>query len=125
MNYEIPNIITTFLNAFNSQNEQTFMNCLTEDAYVHDAGRDILGTKAIQHWINTEAFAYNVQMRFDSAKKYDNDHILTLKMSGDYDKKLAPYPTYMDFHFTLANNNNNNNKICKLIILLNKSKSLR
>lgn len=120
MNYEIPDVITAYINALNSQDEEAFMSCLTDDAYVYDAGRDILGTNAIRGWITSEAFAYNVCMQFDSIKKHYNDYILTLKMSGDYDKKLAPDPTYMNFHFTLASN-----KICKLIILLNKIKSIR
>lgn len=116
MNYELPNIINTFIDALNSQNEQVFINCLTDDAYVYDAGRYIIGADAIRHWITSEAFAYNVYMQFYSAKKHYNDYILTLKMSGDYDKDLAPDPTYMDYHFTLADD-----KICKLYILLNNS----
>lgn len=120
MNYELPNIINTYINALNSQKEQVFINCLTDDAYVYDAGREILGIEAIQHWITSEAFAYNVHMELDSAKRHYSEYILTLKMSGTYDKKLAPDPTYMDYHFTLSDN-----KICKLFIVLNKAKSIR
>ena len=63
--------------------------------------------------------ADKVTMKPDTIIEHYGDYMITAFTDGNYDKKLAPDPLYLDYFFTLKND-----KIIKMFVILNKEKSI-
>jgi len=61
-----------------------------------------------------------VTMQAEEIIEHYGDYLITALTDGNYDKKVAPDPTYLDYFFTLKEG-----KIVKMIVVLNKKKSVR
>jgi len=61
-----------------------------------------------------------VTMKPDMIVEHYGDYIITALTDGNYDKNLAPDPTYLDYFFTIKDD-----KIVKMIVIINKDKSYK
>ncbi len=61
-----------------------------------------------------------VTMKPDTIVEHYGDYMITALTDGNYDKNLAPDPTYLDYFFTVKDN-----KIIKMFIIINKEKSFK
>ena len=56
----------------------------------------------------------------DAIVEHYGDFMITALTDGNYDKKLAPDPTYLDYFFTVKDE-----KIIKMFVIINKVKSFK
>ena len=117
---KLPVVIENFIAATNAHNGDAFINCFTKDAYVNDAARSFWGTEQIKKWSDKEMIGDQVTMKPDVIIEHYGDYMITALTDGNYDKNLAPDPTYLDYFFTVKDN-----KIIKMFVIINKEKSFK
>ena len=116
---KLPAVIEKFISVTNDHSGDGFISCFAEDAYVNDAARSFRGREQIKKWSDKEMIADKVTMKPDTIIEHYGDYMITAFTDGNYDKKLAPDPLYLDYFFTVKND-----KIIKMFVILNKEKSI-
>ena len=114
----VPTIVQSFIEASNSGDRKAYLECFTDDALVNDIQREFRGKRAIKRWSEEELFKVNVTMKIVKVTEHYGNTFLKAKLDGDYDKKAAPDPLYLDFYFFLAGR-----KIASLMIIRDSLKS--
>jgi len=117
---KLPGVIENFIAAVNEHNGDAFIGCFAEDAFVNDAARNFWGTNQIKKWSDKEMIGDKVTMKPDEIVEHYGDYMITTLTDGNYDKNLAPDPTYLDYFFTIRDN-----KIIKMFVIINKEKSFK
>ena len=117
---KLPAVIEKFIAATNDHNGIAFISCFAEDAFVNDAARNFRGTEQIKKWSDQEMIGDQVTMMPDQIVEHYGDYMITALTDGNYDKKLAPDPTYLDYFFTVKDE-----KIIKMFVIINKEKSFK
>jgi hypothetical protein len=85
---------------------------------VNDIQREFRGQAAIKHWALKELFKVNVTMKVVKVTHHHGDTFLKARIDGDYDKKAASDPLFLDFYFFLSGK-----KIATLMIIRDSVKS--
>jgi ketosteroid isomerase-like protein len=116
----LPKPIADYIDAQNRHDAVGILKPFTDDALVNDIMRDFQGISAIKGWSDKEIIGVKVTMKVDTVREHYGDFIVTALIDGNYDKKLAPDPLYLDYHFFLSGN-----KISTLIIIKNTKKSFK
>jgi hypothetical protein len=116
---KLPAVIEKFITATNDHNGDGFIGCFAEDAYANDAARSFWGKEQIKKWSDKEMIDDRVTMKPDTIVEHYGDYMITALTDGNYDKKLAPDPLYLDYFFTVKDD-----KIIKMFVILNKEKSV-
>ncbi|HSZ31709.1 MAG TPA: nuclear transport factor 2 family protein [Puia sp.] len=116
---KLPAVIEKFIEATNDHNGENFISCFAEDAYVNDAARSFRGKEQIKKWSDKEMIGDKVTMKPDTIVAHYGDYMITALTDGNYDKKLAPDPLYLDYFFTVKDD-----KIIRMFVILNKEKSI-
>ena len=116
---KLPVVIEKFIAATNDHNGDSFISCFAEDAFVSDAARSFWGREQIKKWSDKEMIDDKVTMKPDTIVEHYGDYMITALTDGNYDKKLAPDPLYLDYFFTVKDD-----KIIKMFVILNKEKSI-
>ncbi|MCA9425601.1 MAG: nuclear transport factor 2 family protein [Candidatus Omnitrophica bacterium] len=98
----IPQPATLFIDSVNNQNPKNLHSVFAPDAVVHDAGREIRGSEAIQEWAENEIFAVNVSLEILDAVEHDGETLVTVKVDGTFDRTGLPDPLLMDQCFTIV-----------------------
>ncbi len=117
---KLPGVIQSFITAVNDHNGDAFISCFAEDAFVSDAARSFWGSKQIKKWSDKEMIGDKVTMKPDVIIEHYGDYMITALTDGNYDKNLAPDPTYLDYFFTVKDD-----KIIKMFVIINKEKSFK
>jgi hypothetical protein len=117
---KLPAIIENFIAATNDHNADAFISCFADDAFVNDAARSFWGREQIKKWSDKEMIGDKVTMKPDMIVEHYGDYMITALTDGNYDKNLAPDPTYLDYFFTVKDN-----KILKMFVIINKEKSFK
>jgi len=117
---KLPAVIEKFIVAVNGHNGDAFIDCFAGDAFVNDAARNFRGVEQIKKWSDKEMIGDKVTMKPDTIMEHYGDYMITALTDGNYDKKLAPDPTYLDYFFTVKND-----KIIKMFVIFNKEKSFK
>jgi hypothetical protein len=117
---KLPAVLEEFITATNDHNGDGFIGCFTEDALVNDFARNFWGREQIKKWSDKEMIADKVTLKPDVIVEHYGDYLITALTDGNYDKNLAPDPTYLDYFFTIKNE-----KIVKMIVIINKEKSFK
>ena len=117
---KLPAVIEKFIAATNDHNGDGFISCFAEDAFVNDAARNFWGTEQIKKWSDKEMIGDQVTMIPDAIVEHYGDFMITALTDGNYDKKLAPDPMYLDYFFTIKDE-----KIIKMYVIINKEKSFK
>ena len=117
---KLPAVIEKFIAAANSHQGNAFISCFAEDAYVNDAARSFRGKEQIKKWSDKEMIGDRVTMIPDMIVEHYGDYMITALTDGNYDKKSAPDPTYLDYFFTVKDD-----KIITMFVIINKEKSFK
>ena len=116
---KLPAVIEKFIEATNDHNGENFISCFAGDAYVNDAARSFRGKEQIKKWSDKEMIGDKVTIKPDTIVGHYGDYRITALTDGNYDKKLAPDPLYLDYFFTVKDD-----KIIRMFVILNKEKSI-
>ena len=114
----IPPVIQKFIEASNSGDRKAYLDCFTDDALVNDIQREFRGKRTIKRWSDEELFKVYVTMKVVKVTHHHGDTFLKAKIDGNYDKKAAPDPLFLDFYFFLTGR-----KIATLMIIRDSVKS--
>ncbi|REK77851.1 nuclear transport factor 2 family protein [Paenibacillus paeoniae] len=93
----LPQPIAAFYHASDVRDKELLTDCFTDEAIVHDEGKEYFGSAAISEHIiqvNTEA---KVSTDITNCEEKNDQIIVTAMLSGEF--KGSPLP--LDFHFTL------------------------
>jgi ketosteroid isomerase-like protein len=116
----LPAVLKDFIKATNEHDGEAFIQTFANDAMVNDFARNFWGKAEIKKWSDKEMIGDKVTMQAEEIIEHYGDYLITALTDGNYDKKAAPDPTYLDYFFTLKEG-----KIVKMIVVLNKEKSIR
>ena len=117
---KLPAVIENFVQAVNNHNGDAFIHCFAEAAFANDAARSFWGSDKIRKWSDKEMIADKVTLKPEVVMEHYGDYMITALTDGNYDKKTAPDPLYLDYFFTVRND-----KIIKMFVILNKEKSFK
>ena len=93
----LPNIITTLVNAQNQYNSHSYADCFTDNAVVFDEGKTYNGKTEIENWISEANNEYKTIMK---PLNYDEkENILSAEISGTFPGS----PAILKYHFELNN----------------------
>ena len=93
----LPNIITTLVNAQNQYNSHSYAECFTDNAVVFDEGKTYNGKTEIENWISEANNEYKTIMK---PLNYDEkENILSAEISGTFPGS----PAILKYHFELNN----------------------
>jgi hypothetical protein len=98
MTIKLPSVIDAFLQAKNAYDSTAFVACFSDQAVVHDEGKEMHGTAAIKKWIEDSNAKYqDIVIAMDLVER-DNETVLTAQVSGNFEGS----PVLLDFHFTVS-----------------------
>ena len=80
--------VSDFIDHVNKQADKELIDLFTDDAIVNDKHRFFTGKEAIIQWNASELTGVNVRIDVLDCLEHYDDHILTVKMSGGFDKAL-------------------------------------
>lgn len=93
----LPNIITTLVNAQNQYNSHSYADCFTDNAVVFDEGKTYNGKTEIENWISEANNEYKTIMK---PLNYDEkENILSAEISGTFPGS----PAILKYHFKFNN----------------------
>jgi hypothetical protein len=92
-----------YIRSINDGDAARFAALFADDALVSDAGRELRGRDAIEHWGDSDIFAVNVRMAVLNVRSLPSETVVTAKVDGDFDRTGLPDPLIIDHHFQEAN----------------------
>lgn len=93
----LPDVVEAYVEAKNAYNVSATLACFSEDAVVHDEGKDHHGKREIKAWIEETIRKYQDQLRPIRVIQKDGAVVLTAVISGTFDGS----PIELDFHFAV------------------------
>jgi ketosteroid isomerase-like protein len=97
---KLPHVIELYIEGKNAYDVEATLACFSEDAVVHDEGKDHRGKPKIKSWIEETIRKYQDQLRPLRAIEQDGELVLTAEISGTFDGS----PIELDLHFTVESN---------------------
>lgn len=94
----LPRPIAAYFSAANARDSDATAACFTDDAVVHDEGRDMQGSSAIRAWKEQTDAKYRPRFHVTDAAHVDGRTIVTVEVAGDFPGS----PIALHFAFTLA-----------------------
>jgi hypothetical protein len=105
---DVPTVISTYLAAKLGSEVDTILDCFTDDALVHDEGKDHLGRVAIRAWLGELASKYTLTYRVLGAHRWPTtappttapttSAALRVEVAGNFPGS----PVVLHQHFSLA-----------------------
>ena len=95
----LPQPVVNYLTAVKAQDTEMFALCFTDNALVHDEGRDYRGLEAITAWKTETQTKYKYVIEPLDASVSGNTVKLRARLTGDFPGS----PADLDFKFQLAN----------------------
>jgi hypothetical protein len=95
---DLPEVLTTYLSAKLDADLDAIVACFTDDALVHDEGRDHRGRAAIHAWLADLASTYTITYRLLGADRWESGAALRLEVAGNFPGS----PVALHQHFSLA-----------------------
>jgi hypothetical protein len=96
---KLPQPVVKYLATVKAQDTEIFVRCFTDDAQVHDEGRDYRGLDAITAWKKETQTKYKYEIEPLNASVNGNSVKLRARLTGDFPGS----PADLDFTFVLAN----------------------
>jgi ketosteroid isomerase-like protein len=97
MNVNLPQIIQEYVDASNAHDVKAILSCFSEDALVHDEGKDFHGKKLIEDWVVKTIEKYKFQFKPLSVKSDDPKVVVSIEVSGTFPGS----PVSPDYYFTI------------------------
>ncbi len=95
----LPQPVVNYLSAVTAKDTEMFARCFTDDALVHDEGRDHRGLDAIKAWMKETQTKYKYVIEPLDASVSGSTVKLRARLTGDFPGS----PVDLDFTFMLAN----------------------
>ena len=99
MKVTLPRVIKEYIDASNAHDVKSILSCFSDDASVHDEGKDFHGKKLIEDWIVTTIEKYKFQFKPLSVKEDDGEVVVSVEVSGTFPGSLVT----LDYHFKIEN----------------------
>lgn len=84
MNVNLPRIIQEYLDASNAHDVKAILSCFSDDALVHDEGKEFHGKKLIEDWVVKTIGKYEFQFKPLSLKTDDAKVVVSIEVSGTF-----------------------------------------
>ena len=84
MTIELPSALEAFVKAQNDHDTEALLKCFTEDALVHDEGRDYQGATAIRAWSDAINEKYQLSMEVREVVEQEAEIRLTSLVTGNF-----------------------------------------
>ena len=82
---KLPRIIKNYVNASNKYDVQSILSCFSDDAFVHDEGKEFRGKKTIEGWIVKTIEKYKFHFEPLTIKDDNVEVIVAVEVSGTFD----------------------------------------
>ena len=96
---QLPQPVVNYLAAVTAKDTEMFARCFSDDARVHDEGRDYKGLDAITAWMKETQTKYKYVIEPLDASVSGNTVKLRARLTGDFPGS----PVDLNFTFMLAN----------------------
>ena len=100
MNINLPRIIQEYLAASNAHDVKAILSCFSDDALVHDEGKDFRGKKLIKDWIVKTIEKYKFHFKPLRVKAEEPEVVVTVEVSGTFPGS----PVSPDYRFIIKRN---------------------
>src|ERR1700736_2646226 len=84
MKVTLPQIIKEYIDASNAHDVKAILCCFSDDALVHDEGKDFGGKKMIEGWIVKTIEKYKFRFSPLSVKNDDVTFVVSVEVSGTF-----------------------------------------
>ena len=111
---ELTGVVAEHIRAVNAFDTDAIAATFTEDAYVNDNRREIVGIAAIRRWIAKEIVGDRVTIKLREVLDHYGDTIVRGAYDGLYDKTNLPAELILSNYFSVRNG-----KIISLVIIFN------
>ncbi|HEX4361141.1 MAG TPA: nuclear transport factor 2 family protein [Pseudonocardia sp.] len=98
LDLELPEVVTTYLAAKLDADPDTILACFTDNALVHDEGRDHRGRAAIRAWLTDLAGRYTLTYTLLGADRWAGGAAVRVEVAGNFPGS----PVALHQHFGLA-----------------------
>jgi hypothetical protein len=107
-------IVAEHIRAVNAFDANAIVATFTQDAYVNDNRREIVGVDAIRRWVEKEMVGDHVTIEVREVLDHYGDTIVRGAYDGEYDKTNLPKELILSNYFKVRNG-----KIVSLVIIFN------
>jgi hypothetical protein len=114
MTKELTGIVAEHIRAVNAFDANAIVATFTQDAYVNDNRREIVGVDAIRRWVEKEMVGDHVTIEVREVLDHYGDTIVRGAYDGEYDKTNLPKELILSNYFKVRNG-----KIVSLVIIFN------
>jgi hypothetical protein len=115
MGTQLPAVIAEHIRAVNAFDTDAVVATFTQDAYVNDNRREIVGVEAIRRWVAKELVGDRVTMDVREVVSHHGETIVRARYDGNYDKANLPAELILTNYFRVADG-----KIVSLTIIFNR-----
>jgi hypothetical protein len=98
MTTQLPQVVDAYIRATNNHDAAAFIALFTDDAIVHDVGREFRGLAAIKAWSDREIFDAQVILKVTDVADRDGETVITAKVDGNFDRTGLPDPLILIQH---------------------------
>ena len=114
MTQKLPGIVAEHIRAVNAFDIDAIVMTFSQDAYVNDNRREIVGIEAIRRWVEKEIVGDHVTIAVREVLDHYGDTIVRGVYDGEYDKTNLPKELILSNYFKVRDG-----KIVSLIIIFN------
>ena len=100
MTARLPQIIGSYVEAYNRRDQKAAANCFSKNAVVHDEGMEHRGKEAIGEWIGATTEKYRPLLTVGAIEGAGGETVVAMTVSGSFPGS----PVTLAFHFALENN---------------------
>ncbi|HET9368570.1 MAG TPA: nuclear transport factor 2 family protein [Candidatus Udaeobacter sp.] len=97
MKVGLPRVIKEYIDASNAHDAKAIASCFSDDALVHDEGKDFRGRKMIEDWAGQTIERYNFQFKPLRIKSDAAKVAVSIEVSGTFPGS----PVSPDYRFTI------------------------
>jgi hypothetical protein len=98
MTAKLPRVLAEYFAATNAHDVGSMIAAFTEDATVHDEGRDHVGVPAIRAWMKETVEKYDYKVRAIESSRNGSSAIVLVSLRG----KFPGSPITLQYAFTLS-----------------------
>jgi hypothetical protein len=112
----LPTVISEHIRAVNAFDVDAIVATFSEDAYVNDNRREIVGRDAIRRWVAKELVGDKVTMQVQEIIHHHGETIVRAVYDGNFDKSKLPKVVVLSNYFHVVED-----KIVSLVIIFNQA----
>ncbi len=97
MSAKLPKTVQTYVEAYNARNREEAVACFSDDALVHDEGKDDRGGKEITEWVGETIENFQHLLTPGKVEGDEQKPVVAMTVSGSFPGS----PVTLAFHFTM------------------------